>query len=212
MFHFSHTLNSQCTKTESILKPLPPLRLLISCKENPENLSQLYCNTNIVKQSVPLIILSEFSLKKKKIIILYYISLSGMLKYEALGANFSSWEFDSAVASWGNGEIGEGRVLTQLKSDPLFSLTKLENMFSRFPSSLIFCFLWSQISVSASLYNCTASGCHIVYKLGRVQPRSGSPAGSPREAQCCRNALCASSTSGTALTFHHFAIQRSNPR
>lgn len=150
--------------------------------------------------------------KKKKIIILYYISLSGMLEYEALGANFSSWEFDSAVASWGNGEIGEGRVLTQLKSNPLFSLTKLENMFSRFPSSLIFCFLWSQISVSASLYNCTASGCHIVYRLGRVQPRSGSPAGSPREAQCCRNALCASSTSGTALTFHHFAIQRSNPR
>lgn len=52
-----------------------------------------------------------------------------MLKYEALGANFSSWEFDSAVASWGDGEIGEGRVLTQLKSNPVFSLAKLENMF-----------------------------------------------------------------------------------
>lgn len=48
----------------------------------------------------------------------------------ALGADCSPWEFDSAVANHGNGEVGEGGVLTQLKSNPVFS-----------PQSLKICFL-----------------------------------------------------------------------
>lgn len=152
----------------------------------------------------------NFLLKKQPKTVLYFFMRNAEIF--ALGADCSPWEFDSAVANHGNGEVGEGRVLTQLKSNPVFSPTKLENMFSRFPSSLIFCFLWSWISMTASLYKCTASGCHIVHTLGRVQPQSGSHAGSPREEQCCRNALCASSPSGTPSTFHHFAIPWSNPR
>jgi len=56
-----------------------------------------------------------------------------------------------------------------------------------------------------------ASGCHLVYKLERVQTWSGSDASSPRKAQCCRKALYTFSTSEMSLTFYHFVIPWSNP-
>lgn len=72
-------------------------------------------------------------------------------------------------------------------------LIKLETNFSGLSSLLFFCFLLDEMphAVKAAsglgVFNfyvcvCIASGCHLVYKLGRVQSWSESDAGSPRKA------------------------------
>lgn len=109
-------------------------------------------------------------------------------------------------ASQGNREVGEDRVLSKLKPNSFFSPTKPETTLLRFLSSLFFCFLLSQmpqVSVRASLclFMCVASGCHLVYKLGRAQTWSGPDASSPGEVQCCRNALYTARTSEMSLAF-----------
>lgn len=109
-------------------------------------------------------------------------------------------------ASQGNREVGEDRELSKLKPNSFFSPAKPETTLLRFPSSLVFCFLLSQmpqVSLRAllCLFVCVALGCRLVYKLGRGQTWSGPDVSSPGEAQCCRNALHTARTSEMSLVF-----------
>lgn len=87
-------------------------------------------------------------------------------------------------------------------------------------SSLFFHFLLHQIpqiSMTAAsdlffkiifyIYMCIFCGCHLVYKLERGQAWSGSAAGSPRSALCCRKHF----TLSISNCHYHFATPAENP-